>query len=313
MGRDVFDNLDGVGQILRILRERFAPDAIDSILQDMIKFLYFKRTEQTMDTYIMEFEISRGKAEPPVLMGSRFPDALVSVLCMQNAALSKNEKTMALASLGNTLAFPLVSARMRRLFGPCGYASRQDVMVAQDMDTVSEEEDFEAWVAYRKAKRATRGNGEPNRRAKAEVGDSGGREKGGRTKNPVGRRTGRRNRRYTCDSEYHYAPQCPLKTSRKSNKPYSSMAMETPIEVGSPLKSAPAGPARSQEQSFPTTIQVGGLGQSESVVVWDTRATANLVCYKWSENHNYFLGRKGLEKAVSYPPNARFIFGGGNW
>ena len=49
-----------------------------------------------------------------------------------------------LASLDNALAFPEVSAQRRRLFGPRGYASRQDVLVAADMDTASDEEDFEA-------------------------------------------------------------------------------------------------------------------------------------------------------------------------
>ena len=91
-GRREIGNLDGVGQISRISRERFAPDAIDSISQDMEKFLYFTRTEQTMDTYIMEFEMLRGKAESRLLLGPGFLNAFVSVLRMQNAALSKNEK-----------------------------------------------------------------------------------------------------------------------------------------------------------------------------------------------------------------------------
>ena len=42
---------------------------------------------------------------------------------------------------------------MRRLFRPCGSAAIQDVLVAADLDTASEEESFEAWAAYRKAKR----------------------------------------------------------------------------------------------------------------------------------------------------------------
>ena len=86
---------------------------------------------------------------------------------------------MVLASLGNTLAFPQTSAQLRRLFGPCGHASRQDVMAAQDIHTAPEEEDFEARIAYRKADRATRGHGERSKRAKTEVGDSGSREKEG--------------------------------------------------------------------------------------------------------------------------------------
>ena len=86
-----------------------------------------------------------------MVMGAGFPGEFASVLCMQNAALNKNEKSLVLASLGNTLAFPQASAQMRRLFGHCGHASRQDVPVAEDLDTASEEEDFEAWMAYRKA------------------------------------------------------------------------------------------------------------------------------------------------------------------
>ena len=96
-GRDVLGNLDGAEQISRILRERFAPDAIDLIFQDMAKFTYSKRAGQKMGTYIMEFEMLREKAESQMLMGSGPPDAFVSVMCTQNAALSKNEKTMVLA------------------------------------------------------------------------------------------------------------------------------------------------------------------------------------------------------------------------
>ena len=101
----------------------------------------------------------RGKAELRALLGPGYPDAFVSVLCMQNAALPNNGKTAVLASLGDTLAFPRASAQMRRHFGPCGNASRQDVMAAQEMDAVSEEEDYDAWLAYREVKRATRGSG----------------------------------------------------------------------------------------------------------------------------------------------------------
>ena len=116
VGRDVIDNLDGAEQILRVPRERFAPEAIDSIFQDMAQFMYLERTGQKMDTCIMEFEMLREKAESPVLMGSGLPNAFISVLCMQNAALSKNGKTAVLASSGNALAFPQASAQMRRLF-----------------------------------------------------------------------------------------------------------------------------------------------------------------------------------------------------
>ena len=77
-----------------------------------------------------------------MLLRSGAPDEFAPALCMQNNALSKNERTWVLASLHNTLAFPDVSAQMRRLFGPRGYASRQDALVAAEMDMASEEADF---------------------------------------------------------------------------------------------------------------------------------------------------------------------------
>ena len=74
------------------------------------------------------------------------------------------------------------------------------------MDTVSEEEDFEAWMAYRAAKRAkkdTQGSGEYGSREKNKPSGE------GRAKNGRNRRTGQRNRCYARYSEYRYTPQCP--------------------------------------------------------------------------------------------------------
>ena len=89
-------------------------------------------------------------------MGSGLPDEYVPILRMQNAGLPNNDKPQALASIRNTLAFPQASRQMCRLFGPRGSEARQDVLLAADLDTVSEEEDFAAWVAYRKAKKDKR-------------------------------------------------------------------------------------------------------------------------------------------------------------
>ena len=73
VGEDVIGNLHGVARILRILRERFAPDAIDCIFQDMAKFMYFRRTGQNLDTYLTEFGTLRKKAEARMFMGSGPP------------------------------------------------------------------------------------------------------------------------------------------------------------------------------------------------------------------------------------------------
>ena len=57
VGNDSIGNVDGVALILRIFRGRLAPDAIDSIFEDMVRFTYFKRAVQNMDTYLLELEL----------------------------------------------------------------------------------------------------------------------------------------------------------------------------------------------------------------------------------------------------------------
>ena len=46
VGNDAIGCADGAGRILCILRERFAPDAIDGVSQDVVTSMYIKRTDQ---------------------------------------------------------------------------------------------------------------------------------------------------------------------------------------------------------------------------------------------------------------------------
>ena len=79
------------------------------------------------------------------------------------------------------------------------------------MDAASEEEDFEAWMAYRTAKRAKiNGKGRENSRRQETRTGSG----EGRALNAFNRKTGERNRCYTCNVEYHYEPQRPRSENR---------------------------------------------------------------------------------------------------
>ena len=63
VGQNVVGYSDGVGRVLGILRGSFAPDAIDSIFQDMAKCLCFTHTDQFTGAYLMEFDMLRQKAE----------------------------------------------------------------------------------------------------------------------------------------------------------------------------------------------------------------------------------------------------------
>ena len=201
VGKDVIGNQDGVAQILNILRVRFAPDMVDCIFQDITKFMYFKRTTQEMDVYLLEFDILRQKAESRMSMGAGFPDEYVSVLCLQNANLSKNERQLVMARVGSAFNFTTVTAQMRRLFGNVGSTANQDALVMEDAISESEEDDAEILAAYRKAKK-TKKDGETGGSRRSTTTP-------GRVKNAVNRRTGETNRCFVRNSEYHYAPQCP--------------------------------------------------------------------------------------------------------
>ena len=89
IGNDHIANGDGVRNLLRIVRERLVPGAIDAIYQEVTKVSISKRTDQTADAYSMEFDVFREKAEARMVMGGGSHDDFVSTLCMHNASLSK--------------------------------------------------------------------------------------------------------------------------------------------------------------------------------------------------------------------------------
>ena len=51
--------------------------------------------------------------------------------------------------------------------------------------------------------------------------------------------------------------------------------------------------------------------KNECVVILDTGATANLVCFQWLRHQNELLASRGLLEAPSFPAHAMFKFGDG--
>ena len=117
IGEDHIANDGGVRPILRILRRRFAPDAIDAMYHDAAEFMNFKRTDLTTDAYLIEIHVLRGTAEARKVMGSGVPDEFVPILCMQNAPPLKHGKSLALARIGrpNANEVSLACAETRRV------------------------------------------------------------------------------------------------------------------------------------------------------------------------------------------------------
>ena len=109
------------------------------------------------------------------------------------------------------------------------------------------------------------------------------------------------------NSEFHYAPWRPRRRNRggvlsprnksntkPQNKPYSSIALESPAGGDFVRKSAAPEHAQKNELSFSTTIDLGGefaASRAATAVVLDTGAAAKKVCRAWIENRNLSLGR----------------------
>ena len=97
-----------------------------------------------MNAYSLESEARRREAEARMAMGGGFPAEFVSILRMQNASLGGTDAEQVSASIRGALAFAAAAKQMRRLFGSCGSAARQDVSVPADVDMSSEDENEHA-------------------------------------------------------------------------------------------------------------------------------------------------------------------------
>ena len=205
--------MDGVDvdTVIAVLRQYYLPDALDQVFQEVAKFLNYKRTDQLMERFLLEFQILHTKAERRIQSGFQSPDAFVSVLCMHNASLSTSQKYLIMASVQGSLDFGLVSKQMRQISHPRGIVKKEDILQVTTEGDGSDEKDlsYEAWVAYRKA-----GKGRKDRPQGSRPKPKG---KGGKaeepTRNGINRKTGERNRRYGCGSEFHLLPKCPRRNN----------------------------------------------------------------------------------------------------
>ena len=93
-----------------------ARKAADSIYQEGVRRSQFCQTDQTAGGYMTESDLLRRTAECAMQWGAGFPEALASVLCMQDARPCRQEKSLASASTHKDRAFAGVAANMRGFF-----------------------------------------------------------------------------------------------------------------------------------------------------------------------------------------------------
>ena len=82
----------------------------------------------------MELDVLRRQAESEKQIGAGSPEASVPFLRIQNAAPSRQEKSLVLATTPESLSFSNAAMTMRRLFGFYGAAGRQEILAAEDAE-----------------------------------------------------------------------------------------------------------------------------------------------------------------------------------
>ena len=114
-----------------------------------------------------------------------------------------------LPSLQGNVGMAAVARQMRRLFGPAGGAVRQDVLAATGVDeqskAASDDDDFEALVSYRNAKKSSTEK-ESTWAKKGKAGENTG---DGEIPNGTNSKMGTRDRCYLRKSKNYLVPKCP--------------------------------------------------------------------------------------------------------
>ena len=161
-GSDIIMSNRAAEKILNISRESFAPAAADSVYQRVFRFSQLKRTDQTTDVLLAEFDFLWCNEVSKMRMGGASPGAFAPVSRMQKAELPRSEKSAVMASAQGSFGFVAMAKAMRRLSCPCGGAARRDVLVAADFEEkpgfkahrkapLEEEAGYKARAAHRKA------------------------------------------------------------------------------------------------------------------------------------------------------------------
>ena len=82
------DHRDGVTRVLEILRGYFAPEAADAIRQQVMRFMNYRRSDQSIDEHLAGYDLPRTRAEPKMEMGAGLSDQFAPILRTSNARFS---------------------------------------------------------------------------------------------------------------------------------------------------------------------------------------------------------------------------------
>ena len=117
---DVIAGPDGAKRISELLRDYFAPEALDSVYQEVVRFSQFGRAAQTTDGFLVRLDLPHKKAASKK-QGGEGPFRKYSRRCcaflMPPYPARKNRRSLP-GYMGN-LGISAVARQMGRLSGSC--------------------------------------------------------------------------------------------------------------------------------------------------------------------------------------------------
>ena len=115
---------DGANLALTVLRDYFAPDALDAVHQEVVHFSSSKRTTQTMDNCMVKIDLFRKVADGRLQPGGISPGAFAAEWCSKKASLHRADKSSMVSSTLGSLGILEFAQHVSRLFGPMGGSRR---------------------------------------------------------------------------------------------------------------------------------------------------------------------------------------------
>ena len=94
LGNDVLKSDVGAEKVMDALQKDVAPDAHDSAFRDVVVFFGLRRTHETLDEYLALFQRALRRIEARLPDGAMFPEIVVSSLCLHQAGLAPNQKSL---------------------------------------------------------------------------------------------------------------------------------------------------------------------------------------------------------------------------
>ena len=96
-GSDILGRSDGAAKTLEIPRNSFAPGAAGAIRRQVMRYMRLRRADQSIYEKCAEYDLLR--------RGPGRSEQFVSILRMDNAPLSRHEKSLVMASCHKSLKF----------------------------------------------------------------------------------------------------------------------------------------------------------------------------------------------------------------